>query len=222
VKPEDIAKMNEAVERDREEILAEERERLSKLSRIPTALKGATLKRISPFPYKEKFVTWTKRAFDAKQKGKSESGLYLYGPYGSGKTSLAAIAALWGNQVGIFSLYLKFTDLFLLQRDNPEWVKDTAGMWDYAQRVPMLVVDDIFRRFKDNWGRGNLYAFESLLETRINSGLTMNVFTSNISEEELEDDELARIYTLLQESCYFLKVEGMNYRELATQIRKEL
>ncbi len=209
-----------------EEVMAQEMaqmeaewQRKYDLSAIPNRLRTSSLKAVSDkFEYKAKVRNFGKMLVSRE----SPYGLFMYGPYRSGKTSLAAGLAMYAVRHNIHVYYAKHTKLFDTKINNPQWHPEVeSGVWDWMKKVRLLVIDDLFRNSENKYGRLNATTLEDLLEERMDNGL-LHIFTSNTYPEDLESTLDARTARLIEQSCYSLEIKGMDYSEAIAKRRLTL
>lgn len=215
--------LKEAQLKEAENARQREYNRLYDLGNIPKALREVSLAAIEGTPHKEKIISWMKRVLVKRLEGETEDGLYLYGPYGSGKTSLAVGLAMWATRNKMYSYFVKYIDLYEIMRDNPEWHEESeSGVWDRLKVTPLVVIDDLFRHKDDRTGKMNLVALERLIEARMEDPDLITIFTANHALEEYEGTEQERAATLIMQCSYLLKISGVNFRKMMQKHRKEL
>lgn len=174
-------------------------------------------------PYREKIVTWQKRFLEAARSAKQYPGLYLHGPAGSGKSALAAGIATFMSGKGMGTLWLNYSELFEVAKEDPPWVeKVDEGMWTFAKRCHLLVIDDVNQAVaSDNAYTALLDAkFEELVRIRVARGLT-TIITSNFSLDDLREDARMALAGVIEESSYALRIAGMNFRTLRRRKREK-
>lgn len=122
-------------------------------------------------------------------KGEPGSGLYLYGPVGSGKSHAAAALLKRayveelkrGREPHPFWMNVPETILTTLNAISRR--QDAGALWDMAQRASILVLDDIGIEQPKEWIRMRLYG---LMEHRLNYQLP-TIATSNLDLGQLAD-----------------------------------
>ncbi|MDE5538990.1 MAG: cell division protein ZapE [Bacilli bacterium] len=126
-------------------------------------------------------IKWLKKFYDEYDGIKDLKGLYLHGPFGSGKTYL--ISALLNElkrkkRVDVCVIYFQEV-LRELKDDWDTYVEKT----NYYSDVPILLLDDIGAEQVSEWGRDEVLG--TILQNRMNKHLT-TFFTSNLTIKELE------------------------------------
>lgn len=132
--------------------------------------------------------------------------MWLHGPYGSGKSSIAAIllkAAFKAGQVGYF---IKANDItgHLITRD-PYDARSTV--YEHLQEVPLLVIDEFQMR-------PNMAQLESTVEDMIRARVgekKSTVVTTNHSLDDLEK-RFPALSNVIKETFICLKVAGKDFR----------
>lgn len=151
-------------------------------------------------------------------------GMVLYGPTGVGKTHLAqgALLHVVSNYLrsGIFVTADRYLDMIYdEQRNNgelPEAYSDPSLMKYMRRAFDLVVLDGLgSERVTTEYARN---AIVSLVSNRYEENLTTIVTTS------LTPVEIGRIYgnrlsSILQESCFFINVEGHDYRTVFNDAR---
>lgn len=166
-----------------------------------------------------------KDAFDAVSKWYSSlqtnldegMGLLLYGPTGVGKTHIAQgllqHAVANNNLSGAFVTTDRFMDMIYDSQKNdgmlPAPYKD-PNFLKYIRRIFDIVVLDGLgaERATTEFARKEI---PSLIDNRYEEQLT-TIVTTPLSPNEIGRIYGQRILSILQESCYFIHVEGKDYR----------
>lgn len=217
----------DAIEQTREDMAdrdyeSERKHHRMQICRIPLLYEDVSLGFVpDDATYREKIVTWQKRFLEAAQAAKRYPGLYLHGPAGSGKSALAAGIATFMSGKGMGTLWLNYGELFDVAKHDPAWVdKVDEGMWSFAQRCHLLVIDDANQAVS----RGNTYTdlvdakFEELVRTRVARGLT-TIITSNFTLDNLRESGREVLADVIDESSYTLEINAMNFRYLRRRRR---
>ena len=109
---------------------------------IPKEIKEARMSKIDISDKNRiEVISWLKEFIDRYLKDENQKGLYLYGNFGGGKTYLIAAAfnelARRGKQVAIIYWSELLRDL------KASFGDDFAEKYDYIERIPLLLIDDI-------------------------------------------------------------------------------
>ena len=150
---------------------------------MPEEIKKASFKTI----YKDDkmrvpIIKYFKEFMQQYQKGENPKGLYLTGSFGSGKTYL--IAALF-NEMAKKNVHSSLVYYPEFLRSLKAGFNDNSynERFDYIQRVPLLLLDDIGAENCSNWARDEVLG--PILQYRMDNNLA-TFFTSNLTLEELE------------------------------------
>ena len=148
-------------------------------------------------------------------------GLYLHGPTGVGKTHLAQAALTRivkkHNVSGLFITADRYTDMVYDEMRNsgelPEPYSD-PNLLKYMRRTfDVLVFDGLgSERATTEFARN---AIISLIDNRYEEKL-ITVITSILPPQDLSRTYGKRIASMLQESCFFIKVDGQDHRTVFT------
>ncbi len=138
------------------------------------------------------------------------NGLWLFGPVGTGKTSLAMLvseaALAEGRSVAIYSLPRLLAEI----RDTFD--DDSPGSYvqllDTLTAVDLLHIDDVGAEKTSPWVLEQLY---SLINTRYEEELAVTI-TTNLERDELAAQIGERTVSRLEEMCTVLPVGGTDLR----------
>lgn len=187
-------------------------------ARIPPRYKG---KKLSGYDAD----TGDKAAFDAvsswvkniEKHIEDGMGLYLYGPTGVGKTHLAqaALTAILEKHTlaGLFVTADRYTDMIYDEiRSNgelPESYSD-PNLLKYMRRMfDILVLDGLgAERSAKDFTRNSLV---TLVDNRYEQKL-VTIITSVFPPQELTSRYGKKLTSILQESCFFIQVDGVDHR----------
>lgn len=193
-------------------------ERILKRCGIPEKHAGATVREYDPQTEEQRaaklqIIEWA-RTFG--QKGSPQTGLYLYGPVGTGKSHLACaiMRLLVGKQV--WSIYRNSPELIVELRAK----MDSPGANDFAALdmfcdVPLLVLDDLGTERLTDYARERLHV---IFDRRYRLNLP-TIITSNMSVDQLGDAFDERIADRIAESCTAVWVWGPSYRRILAEKR---
>ncbi|QEC46734.1 AAA family ATPase [Baekduia soli] len=137
-------------------------------------------------------------------------GLWLYGPVGTGKTSLAMLvssAALdAGRSVAIYSLPRLLAEIrTTFDDDSPGTYTD---LLDRLASVDLLHIDDVGAEKTSAWVLEQLYA---LINTRYEDERAV-IITTNLERDDLAEQINERTVSRLEEMCEVLPVTGADLR----------
>lgn len=137
-------------------------------------------------------------------------GLWLRGPVGTGKTTLAMIvsaAALEaGRTVAIYSLPRLLAEIRTTFEEGSD--RSYTELLDRLGAVDLLHLDDVGAEKTSPWVLEQLYA---IVNTRYEEQRAM-LITTNLEEEELAEQIGLRTTSRLEEMCELLPVGGADLR----------
>jgi DNA replication protein DnaC len=142
-----------------------------------------------------------KAAFDAARAfaEKPQGWLVFVGPYGSGKTHLAAAIANFRAEVGYPPLFVVVPDLLdhLRATFSPSSTVSMDRRFEEVRTTPLLVLDDLGTQTSSPWAREKLY---QLFNYRYNAELPTVITTASFANEmderlrsRLEDSRLVNL-----------------------------
>ncbi len=144
------------------------------------------------------------RAFEAARAyaDKPNGWLVLTGPYGCGKTHLAAAIANYRTDVASPPLFVVVPDLLdhLRATFSPSSGVSLDHVFEDVRTTPLLILDDLGTQSMTPWVREKLY---QLFNYRYNAELATVITTANFKEEmddrlrsRMEDTRLCTIYPI--------------------------
>lgn len=134
-------------------------------------------------------------------------GLYLFGPFGRGKSALGSIllkAAACKGYIGLW-IRAKMIPTYVIEKTPFD---DEMTVYDRALSVPLLVIDELQMRGNDT--RFTESSAEDLLRLRIDDKKA-TVITSNLTVKELSA-QWPSLYSVLQQAVYPVKIDGHDFR----------
>ena len=138
-------------------------------------------------------------------------GLWLYGPVGTGKTSLAMLvskAALdAGRTVAIYSLPRLLAEIRMTFDDDHQ--QSYVDLLDRLTTVDLLHIDDVGAEKTSPWVLEQLYA---LINTRYEEERAV-IITTNLERDELAEQINERTVSRLEEMCEILPIWGRDLRQ---------
>jgi DNA replication protein DnaC len=199
-------------------------ERIKNL-RIPARYAGKNLSTFDTSAGDEEAFTAVQRWCGSAQKHLNDGmGMVIYGPTGVGKTHLAqgllihTVGSL--PRSGIFITSDRYVDMVYDEMRNdgelPEPYSDPFLLKYMRRTFDILVLDGLgAERATTEFARN---AIISLVDNRYEEKLT-TVVTTALSPSELGRTYGKRLLSILQESCFFINVEGVNSRTVFTDVR---
>lgn len=137
-------------------------------------------------------------------------GLFMYGPYGVGKTLLANVIlkellaqGYTVRMITLSTLVTMFTGSWYSDEVRNEFLEIT-------RQVDFLGIDDLGKEFKGSTDLG-VKVFDNIVRYRLQSNLPI-IFTANISPKELSDYYSASTSSMLNEMCAVVQVTGDDHR----------
>lgn len=157
-------------------------------------------------------------AFKAAQKfaENPQGWLVINGPYGSGKTHLAAAIGNYQAAIGIPPLMVSVPDLLdhLRASFSPQSTTSLDRRFEEVRTSALLILDDLGTQSATPWAREKLY---QLFNYRYNAELP-TVITSSSSADEMDP----RLYSRMQDRslCKIIVINAPAYRNLPENQKK--
>ena len=137
------------------------------------------------------------------------TGLMLIGPYGCGKTHLAAAILHQSAEDGIPAMFVVTPDLLAQIRSSYRTGDGRADeIVDAAKNTPLLVLDDLGAEKASPWVQEQLY----MLINHRNEHMLPTVITTNNDGAELEAELGRRTLSRLAEMTVPIKIKAGDYR----------
>ncbi|MGI6125785.1 MAG: primosomal protein DnaI [Planifilum sp.] len=161
----------------------ERRNRLIRSHYIPRDILSATFETIVLDAGRTEAIRAAIRFCNAFADGRPERGLYLYGPFGVGKSRIAGAMTRELVRHNVDSLMVYVPDFMREMRDAIQEgsLQEKLGR---LKKATVLILDDIGAETLTPWTRDEVLG--SILQYRVSEGLPV-VYTSNLDLDELED-----------------------------------
>lgn len=201
---------------ERARMQQEKQKRMFKFSGIPAEFKGDTFSQYESTKENENAVKYAHWAVDHKEKG-----VLYYGTRGSGKTKLAAIIANEKIKRGQSVLFASVPDLFMDLKASFR-TGNTDELLQSVRNAEVLVLDDLGAERMTEWVGEQLfclinYRMSQQLQTIVTTNHTPGNLIRKMSPvdkrgEFVDDLQGQRIVSRLCSMCYFVKLNGPDYR----------
>lgn len=180
-------------------------------SGVPRRYRDATLENFEPRTGATRAHKRCRAYADAFERGTTEDGLVLMGPWGSGKTHLAIATARAIHDRLAASVH--FTGTGQLISESRDFQRAAI---DKAIRAGLLILDDIGQEHMTEWARSVVY---EVLDTRYQNGAP-TILTTNLDTDGLREWLGAAPVSRLHECAEFVPVTASDYRaEIAKRKR---
>lgn len=139
------------------------------------------------------------------------AGLVLWGPNGTGKTSMGAIILKVARRSGFTSMFLESAAIKTIVVGK-EMYDSEAGvtLWARAQKVDFLLLDDLGKGAQDSQGFGERL-IDELIRSRY-SNKRPTIITTNVNKSRLEEIIKPSTLHTLKGSCAQVLVNEHDYR----------
>lgn len=191
---------------------------------LPDRIKGRSWADFEHAPGKQTALVALRTIADGAARG--VQGVYLYGDGGTGKSTLAYLAARQRVLNGGSALYILVPDLLdMLRPGGREMAEEVADSQSELMHrlchVGLLVLDDLGAQRESGWTRERLF----LLINRRYDAKRTTIYTSNYKLGEMavrlagqdEQVEGERIAWRIKETCELIHMGGVNYRDRDTK-----
>lgn len=145
-------------------------------------------------------------------------GLYIWGPNGSGKTAIGCLLISDLRAHGQAAFFCRADRLFGSAFKDEKLSDDRPSLWRWVHEVPVLMVDDFGKSYRDEKGFSDIQ-LEGLLRERYDDKL-VTIITSNISPKMLEKSRKEGGWEMKPSTVSIIKsvavpvaVDSKNHRE---------
>lgn len=138
---------------------------------------------------------------------KSGLGIYIHGPYGSGKSTIASMILREAMFRRKFGYFLRASEWAGICINSPFHADTNILLEDRIRDCPALVIDDLKIRAETKFIESNL---EDLIRYRTDKRL-LTIVTSNISPYDLAS-MMPSMAAVLPERYKYLSVDAFNFR----------
>ena len=159
--------------------------------------------------YKKEIEDWVLNFNSKIQKSK---GLYLYGPYGTGKSAIGSMLLRAAAANRVPGLWLNYKELQSISINvNDHMFSADMTMMDRIMSVKFLFVDEFQIKNNQHWSVDKL---DDIIRQRFQNELT-TVIASNVSPADLVKKEMCgSLADFLREAVSSLMISGKDFRGL--------
>lgn len=174
------------------------------LTAMPEVLKTISLAQVTGYKYKAVIESYIEKLPEII---KTRQGLLLWGSYGTGKSSLAAIILMKATEVGICGFWVSCKSLPGYVIKETIW-REGITYYERALTTPLLVLDELqIREDKLNFVES---CVEDLLRARVSANKPTIITTNHVPS--LIKASYPALFSVLEECVLPVKIEGMNFR----------
>jgi DNA replication protein DnaC len=137
-------------------------------------------------------------------------GLTLYGPNGTGKTSMAVCILKEFRRRHVPGLFVEAA-LLTSKIVEHEMFDEDQTLFDRMHSVPVLVLDDVGKGILDKTGFG-VRTLDALIRHR-NGETLITIMTTNMVQSEMKDELMVSTLSSLKEHTALVWVGGTDRRE---------
>ncbi len=190
---------------------------------MPSDILNANFERFIMDPERVEFYEKATLFINEYMSTKKGRGLYLYGPFGTGKTYMLSAIANILSQRGIVCGLVYFPELIAEIKSG--FNSETNGAYDKIEQlkeIEVLMLDDIGSESMTSWMRDEVLG--RILNYRMHQGLP-TFFSSNLDYQqlqhhysytqkgEIEEIKGARVLERIKALTVPVKIAGTNYRQ---------
>lgn len=139
------------------------------------------------------------------------AGLVLWGPNGTGKTSIGSVILKAARREGRTAMFLESAALKTIVVSKEMYDAESGiTVWARAQRVDFLLLDDLGKGSHDSQGFGERLLDELIRSRYANQRPT--IITTNVNKSRLGEVIKPSTLHTLKGSCAQLKIDEFDYR----------